>query len=118
MALKDPEVPDRLRIFGRRVKFARLQREMSQTAVAKQLGLHGTQVSLTERGLRNPSLTEIDEWSEILHRPVAWLLEEGDPFTSVQDPYLNDTSNVVSLRRDSGARSSIAESPGLYLVSG
>lgn len=81
----------RLESFGRRLRLARLDRGVSQNEIGRQLGLHGTQVSLMERGMRDPSLTELDRLAQILGRPVAWLLATDDPFgeSSVSDPLLN-----------------------------
>lgn len=45
--------------FGRRVRDARIDRGMSQMALAHEVGLHPTYISGIERGVRNVSLVNI-----------------------------------------------------------
>ena len=50
---------DPLKQFGKRVRFLRLQRDMSQESLAARAGIHRTYMGAVERGERNISLKNI-----------------------------------------------------------
>lgn len=54
------------RVFGEVVRAFRLERKVSQEALAAAAGLHRTYISLLERGMRNPSLTVIQQLAAAL----------------------------------------------------
>jgi transcriptional regulator with XRE-family HTH domain len=61
-------------MFGEAVRSARLQRGVSQESLALECGLDRTYVSGIERGVRNPSLTNIIKIAMALETPPAELL--------------------------------------------
>ncbi len=60
--------------FGRQVRRLRLERGLSQEALADAAGLHRTYVSGIERGLRNPTLTIVARLAIALDLAPADLL--------------------------------------------
>lgn len=65
-------------IFGEVVRKLRRTRGISQEALADAAGLHRTYISLLERGLRNPSLTVIQQLAAALKVRMAELVTELD----------------------------------------
>ena len=61
--------------FGKRVKEARLKREMSQADVAARLGLHSTYISQVERGVRNVSIKNVEKLARALGVSPSALLQ-------------------------------------------
>lgn len=52
--------------FGERVKQVRDEKGMSQEELADKAGLHRTQISLIERGMRSPRLETIEKLAKAL----------------------------------------------------
>lgn len=65
-------------IFGEVVRQLRQARGISQEALAAEAGLHRTYISLLERGLRNPSLTVIQQLADALRVSITELISEFD----------------------------------------
>lgn len=65
--------------LGRRVRWAREARSLSQQAVADALGLRRTAVTQMEAGNRSVSSLELAKLSELLIRPMSYFLREGSP---------------------------------------
>ena len=65
-------------VFGEVVRKFRQSRGVSQEALADEAGLHRTYISLLERGLRNPSLTVIQQLAAALNVSVTELISEFD----------------------------------------
>jgi transcriptional regulator with XRE-family HTH domain len=61
-------------VFGEVVRDLRLRRKVSQEALAASAHLHRTYISLLERGLRNPSLTVIQQLASALKVRMAELV--------------------------------------------
>lgn len=61
--------------FGKRVKEIRLRKNMSQTDLAKILGLHPTYISGIERGARNMTLKNIEKLAKALNVPIVDLIK-------------------------------------------
>ncbi len=75
MSKRQPQV-----VFGQVVRKFRTDRQFSQEALADAAGLHRTYISLLERGLRNPSLTVIQQIAAALKVGMAEMiraLEDG-----------------------------------------
>ncbi|PIS42387.1 MAG: transcriptional regulator [Candidatus Kerfeldbacteria bacterium CG08_land_8_20_14_0_20_40_16] len=70
--LKDQEIP---KLFGKRLKEIRLQRKMSQGDIARTLGVHRSYISGIERGIRNPSLKNIERLARALNINPSELLK-------------------------------------------
>ena len=66
------------RAFGERVRRLRLQRGLSQEALAEQAGLHWTYISGVERGRRSPGLNVIAKLAAALHVTLGKLVEGLD----------------------------------------
>ena len=62
-------------IFARNVAAARANRGLSQTQVSKRSGVHVTEVSRIERGLREPKLSTIVRLAHALEVTPAQLLD-------------------------------------------
>lgn len=67
--------PDPRRLFGERVRRARMQRGHSQEGFAELCGLHRTYVGAVERGERNISLLNIVAIARALEISPSELLE-------------------------------------------
>lgn len=52
--------------FGKRLREARLRKQMSQGDIAEKLGLHRSYISGLERGKRNPSLLTINKMAKAI----------------------------------------------------
>lgn len=61
--------------FGLRVRALRLERGLSQEALAAEAGIHRTYIGGIERGLRNPALKNIAALARALRVPVKDLFE-------------------------------------------
>lgn len=48
-------------IFGSKVRLARNKRKITQEELAEKAGLHSTYIGQIERGIRNPSLININK---------------------------------------------------------
>lgn len=60
--------------FGKKLREARLKKNLSQGDVAKILGVHRTYISGLERGRRNPSLLTVQKIAKALHVHVEELI--------------------------------------------
>lgn len=67
-----------LLIFGKRVKFLRKQKKLSQEELAYRTGLHRTYIGAVERGERNISLKNIAKLAEAFGINIAELFQEQD----------------------------------------
>ena len=61
--------------FGKKVKALRLRKKMSQGQLAKILGVHPTDISGIERGLRNMTLKNIERLAKALMVSIEELLK-------------------------------------------
>jgi transcriptional regulator with XRE-family HTH domain len=63
-------------VFGKLIRELRHGSDISQEDLADRAGLHRTYISLLERGLRNPSLTVIQQLASALKVSMADLMAE------------------------------------------
>jgi transcriptional regulator with XRE-family HTH domain len=61
--------------FGENLKKIRLQKKMSQGDIARALNVHRSYISGIERGVRNPSLKNIDRFARALDIDVSELFK-------------------------------------------
>ena len=61
--------------FGKKLREARLKKNLSQGDVARILGVHRTYISGLERGRRNPSLLTVQKLAKALRVPIEDLLK-------------------------------------------
>jgi len=61
--------------FGKRVKEIRLKKAMSQSDLAKNLGVHPTYISGIERGVRNMALKNIERLAKALDVRIEELIK-------------------------------------------
>lgn len=66
------------KIFGRRVRYFRKLKALSQEELADACDLHRTYVGGIERGERNVSLNNIERIAKALDVPVAYLLIDSE----------------------------------------
>jgi len=64
-----------LKKFGKSLRRLRLEKKMSQGDVARSLGAHRSYISGLERGVRNPTLANIDRIAKALGINIQKLLE-------------------------------------------
>jgi transcriptional regulator with XRE-family HTH domain len=62
-------------IFARNVAATRAKRKLSQVQVSERSGIHNTEVSRIERGLRDPKLSTIIRLARALSTPPSRLLD-------------------------------------------
>jgi transcriptional regulator with XRE-family HTH domain len=65
-------------LFGRRVRARRIELGLSQEVLAANCGLDRTYISMVERGVRNPSLLNIEKLAHGLDSTVSELLQDCD----------------------------------------
>ena len=61
--------------FGENIKYIRLQKKMSQGDIARALNVHRSYISGIERGVRNPSLKNIDRFARALDVDISELFK-------------------------------------------
>lgn len=61
--------------FGKNLKRIRLEKKMSQGDVARVLGVHRSYISGLERGVRNPTLLNIERLARALGVELSKLIE-------------------------------------------
>ncbi len=65
------------RRVGLNLRRFRLERGLSQEALAFECGLHRTYISGVERGVRNPTVLVLEQIASALQIPSSRMLEEG-----------------------------------------
>ncbi len=70
---------DGRRRLGINVRTLRLERGLSQEALAFESGLHRTYISGVKRGVRNPTVTVLEKIARALQVPASKLLDEIAP---------------------------------------
>ncbi len=80
----------RVQGLGRRLRQARLERELTLEAVGERLAVASNTVWRWEAGVHEPVWETLEAVAVLYGRPVAWFLEEGQPLqeTVVSDPDL------------------------------
>lgn len=63
------------KLFGKRLKEIRTKKKMSQGDIARALGVDRSYISGVERGVRNPSLKNIERIARALGVDLSELLE-------------------------------------------
>jgi transcriptional regulator with XRE-family HTH domain len=58
-----------------RIKTIRLKKKLSQGDIAKILGVHSTYISQIERGIRNPTLKNIEKIAKALNTSIDNLIK-------------------------------------------
>jgi transcriptional regulator with XRE-family HTH domain len=66
---------ERIDIFARNVKAQRARRGLSQSQVGKLSGIHATEISRIERGLRDPRISTLIRLARALGMPPSRLLD-------------------------------------------
>ncbi len=85
-ATKSPRAPNALDIyFGKQIRKARLEREMSQQDVGEALGVSFQQVQKYERGTNRIAASRLYEICQVLRWPIADVFE-GVPLASSKAP--------------------------------
>lgn len=64
--------------FGRRLKYYRARRKLSQENLAEISGLHRTYISGLERGIRNPTITIVVRLARALEIAPGALFSDSD----------------------------------------
>ncbi|MBU4380741.1 helix-turn-helix transcriptional regulator [Candidatus Parcubacteria bacterium] len=63
------------KIFGKNLKKLRVEKQMSQGDIARALGVHRSYISGLERGVRNPTLINIERIARAMGAEIRKLLE-------------------------------------------
>lgn len=66
---------DIIKKFSKRVKTLRLQKDMSQSDLAKKLGVHSTYISKIERGEQNMSIQGVEKLAKAIGVSVGELMK-------------------------------------------
>ena len=82
--------------ISERLKEARKLAGLSQSQVAKMLGLHRPSISEMEAGNRRVSADEIAKMADIYDVSVAWLVGEGPETLDSRDPRLELAARELS----------------------
>lgn len=83
---------------GRRVRVMRLERRMSQTALADQLGLTFQQVQKYEKGVNRIGAGRLQTIAEIFQVPVAALFSSSAPAREHRDTLFELVDSAAALR--------------------
>jgi transcriptional regulator with XRE-family HTH domain len=67
--------PEAVEVFARNVKAQRARRGLSQSQVGKLSGIHFTEISRIERGLRDPRMSTLIRLARALGMPPSRLLD-------------------------------------------
>jgi transcriptional regulator with XRE-family HTH domain len=65
-------------LFAKNIRKARIERKLSQEALAELCGLHRTYIGSVERGERNVSIDNIERIAFSLNASPAFLLQETE----------------------------------------
>jgi transcriptional regulator with XRE-family HTH domain len=75
---KGPKTPTPIDILvGKRIREARIERAMSQTALGDKLGVSFQQIQKTERGANRISAGHLHAAAVALGRPIEWFFSKG-----------------------------------------
>ena len=78
-------MPISIEKLGERLRLARESRGLTQNAVAAEVGLQNSAVSLLESGKRQVSTLELTHFAELYGRPIEWFVNPDAP---LEDPVL------------------------------
>jgi transcriptional regulator with XRE-family HTH domain len=79
------EAIEKKAIIASRIREARKMAGLSQTQVAKMVGVHRPSISEIEAGNRNVSAEEIAQFAEIFDVSPSWLIGEGADKVDMHD---------------------------------
>ena len=81
---------DKNKQIGKKVKIARVIRDITQKELAKKTGVGYVTMSRIENGARNIMAIEIEKIAKILNRPISYFYEEKDEeYQKVDNPRAN-----------------------------
>ena len=69
---------DKNKQIGRKIKIARILRDLTQEELAKKIGVEPVTVSRMESGSRNITAVEIEKLSKAFNRPLSYFYEEEE----------------------------------------
>ncbi len=87
--------------FGKKIKKLREKAEMTQTDLAKELGLSKSVISAYEKGIRNPSFTVLKDICNIFNIHEVYFLTSNDQ---------SDNGNLVDITDLESNQQAIIES--------
>lgn len=67
-----------LKKLGKKIKMARIEFDMNQTALASRIGAKQKSISRYENGIVIPSIETLLKISEVFKKPVTYFLEEKE----------------------------------------
>ncbi|HPO13707.1 MAG TPA: helix-turn-helix transcriptional regulator [Candidatus Hydrogenedentes bacterium] len=62
--------------FGKKIKLARIELDLTQTSLAEQINAKQKSISRYENGISFPSLETLEKLSEVLKKPAGYFLEK------------------------------------------
>ncbi len=67
-----------LKKLGKKIKMARIELDMNQTALASRIGAKQKSISRYENGIVIPSIETLLKISEVFKKPVTYFLEDRE----------------------------------------
>lgn len=92
--------------IGQRISQARLDVDMTQSALGRAVGLDRTAIAKLEAGTRKVSATELVALASALHRPIDWFVVEPPPsvVSRRSDALVGGRSQMLDIKIDGLAR--------------
>jgi HTH-type transcriptional repressor of puuD len=74
-----------MKVIGDKLKQIRIKRNLRQREVAKQLGITREEISYIERGVRNISLTRLEDLLKIYGLSLSSFFEDKEEIDTLKD---------------------------------
>ena len=86
---------DSKKVIGNKLRALRIKRGMRQREVAKQLGVAREEISYFERGVRNISLTRLEELLKIYDVSLSGFFEDKEEMDTLKVRFFGNTKNLT-----------------------
>lgn len=86
---------DSKKVIGDKLRALRIKRGMRQREVAKELGITREEISYIERGVRNISLTRLEELLKIYGLSLSGFFEDKEEIDTLKVRFFGNTKNLT-----------------------
>ena len=86
---------DSKKVIGNKLRALRIKRGMRQREVAKQLGVAREEISYFERGVRNISLSKLEELLKIYGLSLSGFFENKEEIDTLKVRFFGNTKNLT-----------------------